>query len=199
MNQIARLLHLAVADWLTPENEGEPAPEGGWQSFGQEKNAASFSAFLDRLSGTENFKKDPDFKAQTALWLTELAKDRELRANTFAMATEATSRCEDRVTIALHDMKNVQLVHFKWLCMWQNEGRISRRLPATIAPPPRPSLLPVEIVPESTEFEIASGLCPLSLPAGRSRHWSFEDICSLLRELLEHSPGANNEIHLLPD
>ncbi|MGX5057129.1 hypothetical protein ACWKX9_26450 [Enterobacter asburiae] len=51
---------------------------------------------------------------------------------------------------------------FKWLRMWQNEGRISRRLPATIAPPPGPSLLPVEIVPESTEPDIASGLCPLN-------------------------------------
>ncbi|XGI80485.1 transposase [Enterobacter hormaechei] len=51
---------------------------------------------------------------------------------------------------------------FKWLRMWQSEGRISRRLPATIAPPPEPSLLPLEIVPESTESDIAFGLCPLN-------------------------------------
>lgn len=28
-----------------------------------------------------------------------------------------------------------------------------------------------------------------SLPAGRSRRWSFEHICTLLRELIEHSPS----------
>ncbi len=28
-----------------------------------------------------------------------------------------------------------------------------------------------------------------SLPAGRSRCWSFEYICTLLRELIKHSPG----------
>ena len=28
-----------------------------------------------------------------------------------------------------------------------------------------------------------------SLPAGRSRRWPFEHICTLLRELIKHSPG----------
>ncbi|ECI5130207.1 E3 ubiquitin--protein ligase, partial [Salmonella enterica subsp. houtenae] len=52
-----RALHLAVADWLTPAREGEPAPAGRWHMFGQEDNAAAFSLFLDRLSETENFIK----------------------------------------------------------------------------------------------------------------------------------------------
>lgn len=51
---------------------------------------------------------------------------------------------------------------FKWLRMWQHEGRVSRRLPAIIAPPSTPSLLPVEIVPEATASDVASGLCPLN-------------------------------------
>lgn len=106
-----RPLHQAVADWLTQAKEGKPTATDRWQSFGQENNAASFSAFLDRLSETENFRKDPGFKTQVATWLTQLAKDDELRAKTFAMATEATSSCEDRVTLALNQMKNVQLVH----------------------------------------------------------------------------------------
>lgn len=37
-------------------------------------------------------------------------------------------------------------VIFKWLRLWQNEGRISRRLPATIAPSPSPGLLAVEVM-----------------------------------------------------
>ncbi|HEF0106491.1 TPA: E3 ubiquitin--protein ligase [Salmonella enterica] len=106
-----RALHLAVADWLVPAREGEPAPADRWHMFGQEDNAAAFSLFLDRLSETENFIKDAGFKAQISSWLAQLAEDEALRANTFAMATEATSSCEDRITFFLHQMKNVQLVH----------------------------------------------------------------------------------------
>ncbi|EDA1885224.1 SPI-2 type III secretion system effector E3 ubiquitin transferase SspH2 [Salmonella enterica subsp. enterica serovar Dublin] len=106
-----RALHLAAADWLVPAREGEPAPADRWHIFGQEDNADAFSLFLDRLSETENFIKDAGFKAQISSWLAQLAEDEALRANTFAMATEATSSCEDRVTFFLHQMKNVQLVH----------------------------------------------------------------------------------------
>ncbi|EGI6505961.1 E3 ubiquitin--protein ligase [Salmonella enterica subsp. enterica serovar Isangi] len=107
----ARALHLAAADWLVSAREGEPAPADRWHMFGQEDNADAFSLFLDRLSETENFIKDAGFKAQISSWLAQLAEDEALRANTFAMATEATSSCEDRVTFFLHQMKNVQLVH----------------------------------------------------------------------------------------
>ncbi|ENH1991808.1 SPI-2 type III secretion system effector E3 ubiquitin transferase SspH2 [Salmonella enterica] len=106
-----RALHLAAADWLVPAREGEPAPADRWHMFGQEDNADAFSLFLDRLSETENFIKDAGFKAQISSWLAQLAEDEALRANTFAMATEATSSGEDRVTFFLHQMKNVQLVH----------------------------------------------------------------------------------------
>ncbi|EAB2590904.1 SPI-2 type III secretion system effector E3 ubiquitin transferase SspH2 [Salmonella enterica] len=106
-----RALHLAAADWLVPAREGEPAPADRWHMFGQEDNADAFSLFLDRLSETENFIKDAGFRAQISSWLAQLAEDEALRANTFAMATEATSSCEDRVTFFLHQMKNVQLVH----------------------------------------------------------------------------------------
>ncbi|EHR2397687.1 SPI-2 type III secretion system effector E3 ubiquitin transferase SspH2 [Salmonella enterica subsp. enterica serovar Typhimurium] len=106
-----RALHLAAADWLVPAREGEPAPADRWHMFGQEDNADAFSLFLDRLSETENFIRDAGFKAQISSWLAQLAEDEALRANTFAMATEATSSCEDRVTFFLHQMKNVQLVH----------------------------------------------------------------------------------------
>ncbi|EBC0787824.1 E3 ubiquitin--protein ligase [Salmonella enterica] len=109
--QEVRALHLAVADWLMPAREGEPALADRWHVFGQEDNAAAFSLFLDRLSETENFIKDAGFKAQISSWLVQLAEDDALRANTFALATEATSSCEDRITFFLHQMKNVQLVH----------------------------------------------------------------------------------------
>ena len=107
-----RPLHEAVADWLAPAKEGKSAPGGKWQTFEQENDAASFSAFLDRLSETKNVSEDPGFKTQVVTWLTLLAEDDSLRAKTFTMATEATSTCEDRVTLALNQMKNVQQVHY---------------------------------------------------------------------------------------
>nr|WP_241825972.1 transposase [Izhakiella australiensis] len=41
-------------------------------------------------------------------------------------------------------------VIFKWLRLWQNEGRISRRLPATIETSSLPAILPVEVVSDPT-------------------------------------------------
>jgi len=122
-----RPLYLAVADWLPPTKKGEPAPADSWQSSGQENDAASFSAFLDRLSETENCKKDPGFKSQISSWLTQLAEVDELRAKTFTMATEATSSCEDRVTIALNQMKNVQQVHDA------EKGKYDNNLPVLVS------------------------------------------------------------------
>lgn len=37
-------------------------------------------------------------------------------------------------------------VIFKWLRLWQDEGRISRRLPATVESSPSSTMLPVEVV-----------------------------------------------------
>jgi transposase len=34
---------------------------------------------------------------------------------------------------------------FKWLRLWQEEGRISRRLPATVESSPSPMMMPVEV------------------------------------------------------
>ncbi|ELD0488299.1 E3 ubiquitin--protein ligase, partial [Escherichia coli] len=70
-----RPLHQAVADWLMPAEDGGPAPADSWQLFEQENDAASFSAFLDRLKETENSKKVSGFKAQVSSWLTQLAED----------------------------------------------------------------------------------------------------------------------------
>lgn len=41
-------------------------------------------------------------------------------------------------------------VIFKWLRLWQNEGRISRRLPATVVTSSLPTILPVEVVSDPT-------------------------------------------------
>lgn len=58
-------------------------------------------------------------------------------------------------------------VIFKWLRLWQNEGRISRRLPATIAPASSPALLPVEVIsaPAHSDDQNTTTCQPSSLNA----------------------------------
>ncbi|HHW7485241.1 TPA: hypothetical protein ACU18Q_004969, partial [Escherichia coli] len=48
-------------------------------------------------------------------------------------------------------------VIFKWLRLWQNEGRISRRLPVTTSSDTGVELLPVEITPDEQKEPVAIG------------------------------------------
>ncbi|EFL9416979.1 IS66 family insertion sequence element accessory protein TnpB [Escherichia coli] len=45
---------------------------------------------------------------------------------------------------------------FKWLRLWQNEGRISRRLPVTTSSDTGVELLPVEITPDEPKEPVAA-------------------------------------------
>lgn len=57
-----------------------------------------------------------------------------------------------------HDINDNLL--FKWLRLWQNEGRISRRLPVTTSSGAGVELLPVEITPDEQKEPMAA-LTPL--------------------------------------
>ncbi len=46
-------------------------------------------------------------------------------------------------------------VIFKWLRLWQNEGRVSRRLPVTTSSDTGVELLPVEITPDEQKEPVA--------------------------------------------
>lgn len=48
-------------------------------------------------------------------------------------------------------------VIFKWLRLWQNEGRVSRRLPVTTSSDTGVELLPVEITPDEQKEPVAAG------------------------------------------
>ncbi|EFT2683390.1 IS66 family insertion sequence element accessory protein TnpB, partial [Escherichia coli] len=53
-----------------------------------------------------------------------------------------------------HDINdNLQ---FKWLRLWQNEGRVSRRLPVTTSSDTGIELLPVEITPGEQKEPVAA-------------------------------------------
>lgn len=66
--------------------------------------------FLDRISDTQN-TRHPDFKEQVSAWLMRLADDSALRETVFFIAMDATISCEDRVTLAYHQMQEATLVH----------------------------------------------------------------------------------------
>ena len=53
-----------------------------------------------------------------------------------------------------HDINDNLL--FKWLRLWQNEGRVSRRLPVTTSSDTGVELLPVEITPDEQKEPVAA-------------------------------------------
>ncbi|AKI68355.1 MULTISPECIES: IS66-like element accessory protein TnpA [Shigella] len=59
-----------------------------------------------------------------------------------------------------HDINDNLL--FKWLRLWQNEGRISRRLPVTTSSDTGVELLPVEITPDEPKEPVAALTSSLS-------------------------------------
>lgn len=105
--RVTRPLHEAVQGWLTCLKEEDV---NQWRAFETEVNAAAFSIFLDRLSDTQN-TRHPDFKEQVSAWLMRLAEDSTLRELAFTIAMDATISCEDRVTLAYHQMQEATLVY----------------------------------------------------------------------------------------
>ncbi|EKC7686043.1 transposase [Salmonella enterica] len=62
-----------------------------------------------------------------------------------------------------HDINDNLL--FKWLRLWQNEGRVSRRLPVTTSSDTGVELLPVEITPDEQKEPMATLTPLLSTPS----------------------------------
>ncbi|AKC68752.1 NEL-type E3 ubiquitin ligase domain-containing protein [Pandoraea oxalativorans] len=102
----ARPLADAVFDWFPALTQD--AHRKVWEAFAQETNAKDFSAFLDRLRRTVNFN-EPAFRARVRKWLERLEADKALRDDTFPVSLCATASCEDRVTHAYGQMKQVLL------------------------------------------------------------------------------------------
>lgn len=74
-------------------------------------------------------------------------------------------------------------VIFKWLRLWQNEGRISRRLPVTVVTSSLPTILPVEVVPDPTPSGRLNGVEPeawLRYVLGHIQDWPVNRLRDLL-------------------
>ncbi len=68
----------------------------------------------------------------TANWRTE---SRTVYSNDFKLRiVELASQPDANVAKIARENGVAHNLIFKWLRMWQNEGRVSRRLPATITP-----------------------------------------------------------------
>ncbi|MEC5216829.1 Leucine-rich repeat (LRR) protein [Actimicrobium sp. GrIS 1.19] len=74
-----------------------------------DQSAEDFTRFLDKLAGTVNFQ-NPAFRAHVREWLEHLAANPALRAHTFALAHEATTSCEDRVSLTFNNMRRARLL-----------------------------------------------------------------------------------------
>lgn len=81
-------------------------------------------------------------------------------------------------------------VIFKWLRLWQDEGRISRRLLATVEFSPSPMMLPVEVIPDPAQFSaLNASSCCVEFRYGKMtlENPSPELLAVLLRELTGRS------------
>lgn len=101
-----RPLPVAVADWY--EEGDSEAVKNKWKGFANEENAELFSTFLDRLHNTVN-SGNPQFKPSVAEWLSHLAANPALREQSFLISSEASTSCEDRVSLFFNSMKKARI------------------------------------------------------------------------------------------
>ncbi|MGR7122100.1 transposase [Klebsiella aerogenes] len=139
---------------------------------------------------------DPNCKRlTTADWRTE---SRTVYSNDFKLRiVELASQSDADVAKIARENGVAHNQIFKWLRMWQNEGRVSRHLYATVTPSSELSLLSVEIASEPAVSDIGSGQCPLNVSSCgvEFRHGKIssappsELLAVLLRELTGRAPG----------
>ncbi|MGY2917042.1 hypothetical protein ACVWYP_002672 [Bradyrhizobium sp. USDA 3262] len=99
-----RSLQEVVAHWL----EAEPSVMATWQRFAQEPGAQDYARFLDRLGGTVNYGNEA-FRQAVVEDLRQAAVRPRLREQFFQLASGASERCEDRVTLTWNGMQSARL------------------------------------------------------------------------------------------
>lgn len=102
-----RPLGTAVADWHADD---KAEVETTWRAFADEDGAAEFSKFLDYLRRDNVNDSDAAFKAGIVDWLADLAQRPPLRHLSFFASVDASTRCEDRISLTLNDMNKVRMV-----------------------------------------------------------------------------------------
>lgn len=75
-----------------------------------DENTDAFIKFLNRLEKTKYVTNEPKTKAQVAQWIEQLSHSRQLQEKIFSLAFDATTNCEDRVTLTWNTMKKAVLL-----------------------------------------------------------------------------------------
>ncbi|MES2832992.1 MAG: NEL-type E3 ubiquitin ligase domain-containing protein [Pseudomonadota bacterium] len=98
---------LRFRKWEPAAFRGNPAVETKWIKVAQHRGAAVFAEFLENLFYTGEYRDArtrPAMEKRVIDLMHELYKSSKLRKTCFAIATEASESCEDRVALALNDM-----------------------------------------------------------------------------------------------
>lgn len=108
-HQSTGALAYAVAIWHDHTCPLSAAQQQLWHKISQEPDAQIFAHFLNRLYDTVNCS--PEFRLVVIEWLNHLAQHPQLRVQTFAISTEASASCEDRVSLSFNQMKQLRLAY----------------------------------------------------------------------------------------
>lgn len=100
----------SVASWF-PSYKPNDEIKKNLALIPNDQNTQAFIKFLGRLGKNINVKSDPKIKQQIAQWLARLSASPDLQQETFSIAFDATTSCDDRVTLAWNEMNKIELVH----------------------------------------------------------------------------------------
>lgn len=84
--------------------------ESAWQAINDEVMAQSFAQFLKRLIENNVNNSVKSFSVDIVNRLSRLEKNKDLRDLIFPIAKEGLGSCEDRITFALNEMQQAEMV-----------------------------------------------------------------------------------------
>ena len=95
-----------IAKWY-PE-EGKPNIITTWKNFANEENSQAFADFMNRLHKSTQSNA---LKPSVLLLLSKLVESSSLRINVFAVTFDATTSCDDRVSLTWNYVQKAVAVH----------------------------------------------------------------------------------------
>ncbi|HHR6407007.1 TPA: NEL-type E3 ubiquitin ligase domain-containing protein [Providencia alcalifaciens] len=110
-----------IAKWYPEEEQSNISKI--WENFKNEENNQAFSDFIDRL---HNSTQSNTLKPSVLLLLSKLVESSPLRATIFAVTFDATTSCDDRVSLTWNNIQKAVAVHEA------ESGSYDRRLPQLI-------------------------------------------------------------------
>ncbi|MTC25644.1 hypothetical protein GKR76_02900, partial [Providencia alcalifaciens] len=95
-----------IAKWY-PE-EGKPNIITTWKNFANEENSQAFAHFMNRLHKST---QSNTLRPSVLLLLSKLVESSPLRATIFAVTFDATTSCDDRVSLTWNNIQKAVAVH----------------------------------------------------------------------------------------